>query len=245
MMSRRRCGCVGSCVACVCQSEDEGRSARVPFSRRIARSRARVATAYVAPPRPPRRVPSSSPGRAPPAGSSTAPCVRGGGTERRRVRAARASLGRARSAALHTRARDVRFLARGSAAVRVAGKRRLSSRAFISSRRRLRCLRVTPRRNGRRSQGRQTPQTRGAWFETPRRRGGPEAAPRRSRDPASPTCPPIPQRSIDAFADPPSEPPLRDSHPHVLSLLSLPSSRVDRMAATTAAAAAAGSVPPR
>jgi hypothetical protein len=75
------------------------------------------------------------------------------------------------------------------------------------------------------------------------------AAPRRSRDPALPTCPPIPpggeraSKALDRRLR--RSPPRRRADVLVLSLLSLPSSRVDRMAATTAAAAAAGSVPPR
>ena len=218
MMSRRRCGCVGSCVACVCPMK----TSRVPFSRRIARSRARVATAGVAPPRPPddaylllrqaERHQQALPQPHAFVGWDGAPRAR-----RARVWAERV---RPRCTRL---ARDVRlgsrFLARGAQLrvkqVCVAGKRRLSWRAFVSSRRRLRCLRVTPRRNGRRSQGRQTPQTRGAWFETPRRRGVPRRAARRSRDPASPTCPPIPpggERASKALdrrlrRSPPTSPP--------------------------------------
>ena len=250
MMSRRRCGCVGSCVACVCQSEDEGRSARVPFSRRIARSRARVATAYVAPPRPPRRVPSSSPGRAPPAGSSTAPCVRGGGTERRRVRAARASLGRARSAALHTRARDVRFLARLAAPRRCASREKGGSCRAHSSVRAdasgVSASRLAEMGGDHRGGKRHRHGVRGL---RPLESAACHAAPRRSRDPALPTCPPIPpggeraSKALDRRLR--RSPPRRRADVLVLSLLSLPSSRVDRMAATTAAAAAAGSVPPR
>ena len=159
------------------------------FLGRIARLRARVATAGVAPPRPPRRVPSSSPGRAPQAGSSTAPCVRGGGTERR-VRAARASLGRARSAALHTpRARRSISGARRAGG---RGKKAALSRAHSSVRADasgVSASRLAEMGGDHRGGKRHRHGVRGL-----RRLEGAacHAAPRRSRDPASPTCPPIP-----------------------------------------------------
>ena len=98
----------------VCVSNEDESGA---FSRRIARSRARVATAGV-------RAPAPASTRtfffARPSATSRlfhSPMRSWGGTERR-VRAARASLGRARSAARTRLARDVRlgsrFLARGA-----------------------------------------------------------------------------------------------------------------------------------
>lgn len=172
MMSRRRCGCVGSCVACVCQSEDEGGKKRSGafFSEDRALEGAGRDRG--------RRAPAPASTRtfffARPSATSRlfhSPMRSWGWDEAQaRARRARESGPSAFGRVAHASAR------RSISGARVAGKRRLSSRAFISSRRRLRCLRVTPRRNGRRSQGRQTPQTRGAWFETPRKRGVPRRA---------------------------------------------------------------------
>lgn len=211
-----------------------------------SRARGRGSTAGVAPPRPPRRVPSSSPGRAPPAGSSTAPCVRGGGTKRRRVRAARASLGRARSAALHTRARDVRFLPRPRCASREKGGSRRAHSSVRADASGVSASRLAEMGGDHRGGKRHRHGVRGL---RPLESAACHAAPRRSRDPALPTCPPIPpggeraSKALDRRLR--RSPPRRRADVLVLSLLSLPSSRVDRMAATTAAAAAAGSVPPR
>ena len=85
----------------------------MPFSRRgrrIARGRgAGVAAAGIASPRPPRRAPSSSPGRAPPAGSSTAPCGRGGGRSAGACAPRARVWGRARSAAARHASARLRF----------------------------------------------------------------------------------------------------------------------------------------
>ena len=232
----------------------------MPFSRRgrrIARGRgAGVAAAGIASPRPPRRAPSSSPGRAPPAGSSTAPCGRGGDGARARARRARESGDERVRPRRDTRARDFDFSSTEEvSAARARGKKAALVAVAFSSRRRLRCIRVTPRRNGRRSQGRQTPQTRGAWPLTLGARPfATRRAPSIARSRLVDFLRSIPsarrestrclERSIDARSR--LSPPFRSQPP-------LPSSRTlftasytrRRMAATTAAAAAAGSALPR
>ena len=171
------------------------RKERVPFSPRArdgsrARGR-RVATAGVAPPRSPRCAPSSSSSRAPAAGSSTAPCGRGVGTERGRVRAARASLatnafGRGARRERTSIFPSCRRAARGARRV----KRRLlswvhsvSADASGVSAPRLAEMGGDHRGGKRHRHGVRGPRR----LECSARR----AAPRRSRDPAFSTCPPI------------------------------------------------------
>ncbi len=180
----------------------------------------------------------------------------GGDGARARARRARESGDERVRPRRDTRARDFDFSSTEEvSAARARGKKAALVAVAFSSRRRLRCIRVTPRRNGRRSQGRQTPQTRGAWPLTLGARPfATRRAPSIARSRLVDFLRSIPsarrestrclERSIDARSR--LSPPFRSQPP-------LPSSRTlftasytrRRMAATTAAAAAAGSALPR
>ena len=181
----------------------------------------------------------------------------GGDGARARARRARESGDERVRPRRDTRARDFDFSSTEEvSAARARGKKAALVAVAFSSRRRLRCIRVTPRRNGRRSQGRQTPQTRGAWPIRPSARGLlRHAARRRSRDPASSTSSdpshPRDEKALDVSS-------ARSTPGRACHLLSAhsPTSPVfshtlhasytrRRMAVTTAAAAAAGSALPR
>ena len=251
-VSRRRTREIRECIRST-QPRDT-RKRRCPFLVGDGGSRSRgagVAAAGIASPRPPRRAPSSSPGRAPPAGSSTAPCGRGGGTERGRVRAARASLGTNAFGRGATRERATSI---SSSKCRVVGRARARKKG--GSRRGRIQFAPTPPVYPRHASpkwaaitGAANATDTGCVARDPRRAAR-HAAPRRSRDPASstPADPSARRESTESARSTPgrAQPPPRSP------TFSLPSSRAlftastrRRMAATTAAAAAAGSAPPR